>query len=201
MRVASCRCPAGSTSRAQLELEIGNDRQEIGVAGALAIAVERALHVGGAGVDGGQRVRDRATRVVVTVDAQTGTGGRAYRIDDLGDLVGQPPAVRVAEYGDIGAGLGGRAQHLDGVSRIAAVAVEEVLGVEEDAPTLGAQVGHGVADHREVLLERRAQGELDVPVVALRHERHDGRTRVAQGGHLGVVGGLHTGSAGCAERG
>ena len=115
--------------------------------------------------------------------------------------VGQPAAVRVAEYGDIRAGLRCCAQNLHGVGRIAAVAVEEVLGVEEDAPALGAQMGHGVADHREVLLERRAEGELDVPLVALRHEGHDGRTRVAQRGHLGVIGGLHTGTAGCAERG
>ena len=122
-------------------------------------------------------------------------------MDDVGDLVGQPPAVGVAEYGDVGARLGGSAQHLNGVRRVAAVAVEEVLRVEEHPLPLGPQVRHRVADHREVLLERRAQGELDVPLVALGHEGHDGRTRVAQGGHLGVVGGLHTGSAGCAERG
>ena len=51
---------------------------------------------------------------------------------DVGDPVGQHAAVGVAERDHLGAGLGGRAQHLEGVVAVGAVAVEEVLGVEED---------------------------------------------------------------------
>ena len=193
--------PVGEHRPGALELEVGDDGHQVGVAGALAVAVEGALHVRRTGVDGGQRVGDGATRVVVAVDAQPGTGRLAYRVDDVGDLVGQHPAVGVAQYGDVGARLGSGLQHLQGVRRVAAVAVEEVLGVEENALPLCAQVRDGVANHREVLLERRAQRQLDVPVVALGHERHHGRTRLAQGGHLGVVGGPRAGPAGCAERG
>jgi hypothetical protein len=53
------------------------------------------------------------------------------------------------------------------------VAVEEVLGVQEDTPPLAAQEGDRVAHHRQVLGPGRAQGRLDVAQVALGHERHD----------------------------
>ena len=90
-----------------------------------------------AGVDRGERVGDRAPRVVVAVDAESRAGRRAHRVHDVGDLVGQHAAVGVAEHDDVGAGLGGGPQDLEGVGRVAAVAVEEVLGVEEDPPALG----------------------------------------------------------------
>ena len=63
-----------------------------------------------------------------------------------------------------------------------------MLGVDEDAPPLCAQEGHRVADHREVFLERGAQGELDVPGVRLGHEGDDGGTGVDERAHEGVVG-------------
>ena len=96
-------------------------------------------------------------------------------------------------------GLVRRAQHLERVVAVGAVAVEEVLGVEEDPLPLGAQVRDGVADHREVLLERGAQRELDVPVVRLRDQRDDAGAAVAQRGDQRVVGGRDAGPAGGAE--
>ena len=53
----------------QLERQIRNDRRQVAVAGPLAVPVDRALHVRGTGVDGGERVRDAKTDVVVRVDA------------------------------------------------------------------------------------------------------------------------------------
>ena len=68
-----------------------------------------------------------------------------------------------------------------GVLGVVEVAVEEVLAVDEDALALAAQVLHGVAHHREVLLQRRAQRLLDVLVVALGDQRHDhGCVRITQ---------------------
>ena len=61
--------PVGQHRPVELELEVGDDRDQVGVAGALAVPVDRALHVRRAGVDRGQRVGDRAAGVVVAVDA------------------------------------------------------------------------------------------------------------------------------------
>ena len=59
----------GEALVAELELQVGDDRREVGVARALAEAVQRALHVTGAGAHRGHRVGDRAAGVVVAVDA------------------------------------------------------------------------------------------------------------------------------------
>ena len=184
----------------QLELEVGDDGDEVGVAGALAVAVDAALHVARAGGDRGQRVGDGAAGVVVGVDADPGAGRLDHVEHDVGDPVGQHAAVGVAERDDLGAGLGGGAQHLQRVRPVGAVAVEEVLGVEEHRLPLLAQVGDGVAHHREVLLERRAQRELDVAVVRLGDEGDHARPGVAEGGDQRVVGGAYAGPAGGAER-
>ena len=55
---------------AELQLQIGDDRNQIGVAAALAVAVHAALHVRAAGFDGGDRVGHRDVGVVVRVDAE-----------------------------------------------------------------------------------------------------------------------------------
>ena len=76
-----------------------------------------------------------------------------------------------------------------------------MLAVDEHALALGAQVLDGVSHHREVLLQRGAQRQLDVPVVGLGDQGdHTGPT-VAEGGDQRVVGGLDPGAAGGAEGG
>ena len=124
---------------------------------------------------------------------------RQHVVDDVGDPARQHAAVGVAQRDDLGAGLGGDPQHLERVVAVGAVAVEEVLGVEEDPLPLGAQVRHGVADHREVLLERGAQRQLDVPVVGLGDQGHDPGAAVAQRRHQRVVGGRDPGTPGGTE--
>ena len=52
-----------------LELQVGDDRREVGVAGALTEPVQRALDVAGAAPHRRHRVGDGAARVVVAVDA------------------------------------------------------------------------------------------------------------------------------------
>ena len=112
---------------------------------------------------------------------------------------GQHPAVGVAQGDDLGAGVVRRPEHLERVVAVGAVAVEEVLGVQEHLLPLGAQVGDGVADHGEVLLEGGPQGELDVPVVRLGDQGDHRRTTVTQRSDLRVVGGGAAGPARGAE--
>ena len=63
-----------------LEFQRADQRHEIGVAAALAEAVERALDMARAGLDGRERIGDRAAAIVMGVDAEM----RARH--DLGDL-------------------------------------------------------------------------------------------------------------------
>ena len=184
----------------ELDLEVGDDGEQVGVAGALAVAVDRALHVGGAGVDGREGVGHRTAGVVVAVDADADARGLDHVVHDVRHPGRQHAAVGVAQGDDRGARVVRRAQHLEGVVAVEPVPVEEVLGVEEHLLPLGPQVGDGVADHREVLLERGPQGELDVPLVGLGDQRHHARAALAQGRHQRVVGRAGTGAAGRPER-
>ena len=63
-------------------LRFGDDRDEVGVAAALADAVDGALDVARAGGDGGQRVRNRQFAVVVRVDAEGDVHGPRRLLDD-----------------------------------------------------------------------------------------------------------------------
>ena len=62
-----------------LEGQIGDDGDQIGVAAALAEAVDRALHLHGPGVDGGQRIGHGQLAVVVAMDADRHIDGRRAR--------------------------------------------------------------------------------------------------------------------------
>ena len=117
-----------------LELQPGHHAEQVGVAGPLAVAVRGALDVRGPGRHGRQGVGHRARRVVVAVDAQPRAGSVSDRGHHVTELGGQHAAVGVAQRHQVGAGLHRRAHHLERVGRVGPVAVEEVLGVEENPP-------------------------------------------------------------------
>ena len=71
-----------------LQSQRRDEGHEIGVAAALAEAVQRALHLPRAGADGGERIGDRVAGVVVGVDAETFAGNDARDLaDDALDLM------------------------------------------------------------------------------------------------------------------
>ena len=174
--------PSGQAAVTELELEVADDRRQVGVAGALADAVERPLHVAGAAGDGRHRVGDGAARVVVAVDADGDVGADVG--DDGGrhrfDLVRERAAVGVAQDDVAGAVDDGR---LEGAQRelgIGLVAVEEVLHVDEDEAAGVAQVAHRVGDHRLAFVERRLQRLGDVIGGALGDDAHGRRRRLEE---------------------
>ena len=118
---------------AHLQLEVGDDADQVGVAAALAVAVDRALHLRAPASTAASDVGHRQVGVVVGVDAERRrTAPRATARTASAIRAGQGAAVGVAEDEALGAGLGGGAQALERVRRVGAEAVEEVLGVEED---------------------------------------------------------------------
>jgi hypothetical protein len=146
----------GQHPQVVLGLQVADQGDQIGVAGAFPVAVDGALDLDRPGLHRGQRVGHRAAGVVVAVDTQRDAdpGGGA---DDLGDHRGQHPAVGVAQHGGRRPGLGGRAHHFEGVVRVEPVAVEEVLAVDHHLAAQAHQIGHGVGDHRQVLGQGGAQ--------------------------------------------
>ena len=121
-------------------------------------------------------------------------GGRLH-------LPGQPAAVRVAQDDSLCAGTRGGGQHLERVRRIGGISIEEVLGVEDDAAAVRAQVRHAVCDQAQVLVERRAQHLAHVQGRALAEDGAHRRAGLEQRRDAGVVLDRDAGAASGAERG
>ena len=92
-------CPSFNSRFAMTE-------REVGVAAALAVAVEAALHVRGAGFDGRQRIGHGQVGVVVRVDADHAVEtARAPRRTISEQPPGDGAAVGVAQAQHVGAGV------------------------------------------------------------------------------------------------
>ena len=89
----------GQRRDAHLQGQVGDDRHQVGVAGALAVAVDRPLHVGRAADDRRDGVGHRAAGVVLGVDPDRHAVEVADDLtDDPLDLVRQRAAVGVAQH-------------------------------------------------------------------------------------------------------
>ena len=129
--------------------------------------------------------------------AQLGDHGRRR----LGDEGRQAAAVGVAESDVLGPSLGGGPHAFERVGGVVAVAVEEVLGVEDRPLALRAQEGDRVGDHRQVLLGRDLDHLVDVQAPALADQTDDGREALDQDAQGGVVLGGDVAAPGHAEGG
>ena len=121
----------------RLELQRRDDRDEIGVAAALAQPVQRALNLARAGAHGRERIRHRLLGVVVGVNADVIAGDMLDHLaDDRLDLVRQRAAVGVAQHHPARAFLVGGLGAGEREFRIGLVAVEEMLAVEQHLAAL-----------------------------------------------------------------
>ena len=89
---------------AELELKVGNDRDQVGVAAALADSVDRALDLRRAAAHAGDRVGDRDLGVVVRMDSDRASHRLDRGLHTGLDFVRQAAAVGVAERNQIDPG-------------------------------------------------------------------------------------------------
>ena len=185
-----------------LQREVRDHGREVAVAGALADAVDRALHLPGARPHCRERVGDRASGVVVRVDRDDHVVAevRDDVTHDLLDLERQRSAVRVAQHEGRSALLGRGLEHAQRELRVALVAIEEVLGVEHHAEAVAAQVLDRVGDHGDALVEGRSECLGDVVVPRLADDAHRGRAGRDEVRERRVVVDLPLDPAGRAER-
>ena len=129
---------------AQLQLQIRDDAGEVGVAAALAIAVQAALHMCYAFFDRRQRIGHRDIGIVVRMNPDFAFELRPHVADDLGEKLGQRAAVGIAQAEHVRAGCLRRLQSLQRIFPVVNVAVEEMLGVINHFFAVRFQVSHGL---------------------------------------------------------
>ena len=185
-----------------LQREVRDHRGEVAVAGALADAVDRALHLASARPHCRERIGDRASGVVVCVDRDDHVVAevRDDVTDDLLDLERQRSAVRVTQHERRSALLGRGLEHAERELRVALVAIEEMLGIEHHAEAVAAEVLDRVGDHGDALFERRGERLGDVVVPRLADDAHGGRAGANEVRERRVVVDLALDPAGRAER-
>ncbi len=186
----------------QLELQNGDDARQIGIAAALPVAVDRAVHHDGSGPHPRDAVRHGQPAVVVGVDAEPDAAEPGAHLFDGGlDLVRQPPPVGVAEDDHVRTPGGGRGEGLQGVVAVPGQPVEEVLRIVDHLAAVAAQVGDRLPDHGEILRKAAADHLADVQVPALAENGDHRRFARNQRSELIVRLGAQARTPGAAEGG
>ena len=162
--------------RVELERQVRYHRGEVAVSSPFAVAVQRSLDMGGAGLERGQRVGEAQADVVMRVDAEPGVqvGTRLSR--DFRDLARHGSAIGVAQRDHVGARTLGGLPRGERVLRIVLVAIERVLGVVHDELSVLFQASHRVGHHRQVLFRRGLQYVMHVQQPGLSVDGDDGRS-------------------------
>ena len=160
---------------AHLEREIRHEHGVVAIAGALAIAVHRSLHVRRTGNHTCHCVCHGAAGVVLGVHADLdAVEVLDHLAHDLFDLMGQRTSVGVAQHQAIGTVHRRCLEHRQRELWVALVTVEEMLRIEEDAQPLPLEKLDRVADHGDALAERLTECFGYVVVPRLAHDAHGG---------------------------
>ena len=163
-----------------LEQQRRDQRRQVRVAAALAQTVQRALNLPRARIDRRQRIGDGVPRIVMAMDTQAVAGDTGG--DDLG---GDPPhlgrqraAIGVAQHHPPRARLQRRAEAGQRVIRVRAVAVEEMLGIEQRLAPLRHKMRDTCADGLKVLVQRDPECGRHMERVRLAHQTDRRRARI-----------------------
>ena len=171
----------------ELDLQVGDDRAEIGVPASLAVAVERSLDLNRAELDGDDAVGHTCAGIVVRVDAEGRLDPFCRCKDDLAQLGGQNAPVGVTQDQEVGAAFLSGLQGTDRVVRIGLVAVEVVLGVVDYLSAVALEIGDRIADQFQVLVESGSQHVGDVERPALAEDGDDVGCGLEKRAERGVV--------------
>ncbi len=187
--------------KSRLQRQRRHDRDQIGVAAALAEAVQRALDLAHAGLDGGERIGHRLAGVVMGMDAEMVAryAGRDDLVDDGANLRRLRAAIGVAQHHPARAGVVGRPGAGQRIVGIGLEAVEEMLAVDHRfLADSNRRLDRGL-DRFEVFLVGAAERDAHMIVPALGDEADGVRLRLDQRGKSRIVGRRHPCPLGHAE--
>src|SRR5208283_4775748 len=111
---------------AEFQLQVGDDRDQVGVTTALPETVNSTLHLDRPVVDSSYRVRYCTVSIVVSMDAKRLFKPHCNLPDNRYHFMRQRSAVSVAKNDTVSAALFGRQQTSDRVFRVILVSIEKV---------------------------------------------------------------------------
>ncbi|MNV41198.1 hypothetical protein D3C71_1328270 [compost metagenome] len=150
---------------AHLKLQSRNDGAEVGVAAALAVAIDCALNLTGSRLNRAERVRYGQLAVVVGMDAEVGAGNPLRQgCHNILDFMGQCAAVRIAHNEPIRARFACPSHNGCCILGIVLVAIKKMLGIKNDLKPLALQKGNGIADHGQILFQCSLQGGMHMEI-------------------------------------
>ncbi|MNZ65006.1 hypothetical protein D3C78_831870 [compost metagenome] len=114
----------------KLDLQVRNDRAEVGIAAAFSIAVNGALYLTGAGLNGCQGVCYGQLAVIMRMNTDRSTKLVINSRHDFMNFSGHRAAVRIAEHEPVRSSLLGFFQYGQSIFRVVLVAVEEMLSIK-----------------------------------------------------------------------
>ena len=189
----------GNHLKPHLELETGNHRGEIAVAGTLTIPIHRPLDLDGTGPDRGKGIGCPHATIIVGMNSDFSREALADSGRDRCDFIRHRATVGITENKDIRPTLRSCGKSRHGEFRIILVPVKEMLGIIKDLATPLLEIGHALTDHCAVFLMRNTQNLLDLKLPTLAENRYDRRGRLQQLGNLGIFGDFDACTSGASE--
>src|SRR5208283_4514484 len=189
----------GHAMVAELDLQVGDYRNQIRVAASLAEAVDRPLHLHRAGAHAGKGVGDRDFRVVMTVNSNRAIDRGASGGYRGLDFTGQASAVGVAQRDERDARAVNGFQARERVLGIVKIAVEEMFGVENRLVEVFFQKRDRVVENFEIFVERDSQRLADVHVPGLADHGRDRSPGAQEQLQVAIGRGANSRTAGRAE--
>src|SRR6476660_4157219 len=130
---------------AELQLEVGNDRTEIGVATALTVAVDCPLDLGRTRFNGSDRIGHGKLAVIVSMNSKDRfREGRTHHGDGFADLLGESSTVRIAQDDALGTSLDCCPDRVERIFGVCVEAVEEVFSIVKGSPAARSEVRDSV---------------------------------------------------------
>ncbi len=185
---------------AQLQLQVGDDGRQIGVAASLPVAVETPLHVRRAGLDSRHAVGHRAIRIVMGVDADHAVEALADLRHDLHQPPGKRAAIGIAQAEHLSASFLCRFERAQRVVRVGTVTVEEVFGVIDHFLAVLVKVRDRLGNQLEIFVERNPQRAFHVQVPRLTENRRHRSAGFHQRPHVAILRHAVLGETGRAKR-
>ena len=183
-----------------LQLQIGDQGQQVHVPAALAESIDRPLGMIGAGADARQCIGGSQSGVVMGVDADRDADGFSHGRYRLGDKLRHAAAISVAQRQHIRPGLLRGLQRPQGIVFVVAIGVEEMLRVIDYLPPSRVHQPDRVGNHLQIFFECHAQHHLCLAPAGLADDGHYRRLGLQQGFHARVLVGRDAATPGHPER-